>query len=99
MGWAWGYVGYAVGQKLRIMGWTSRRSSIVWFVWITICTQPMRISNDALDVSHHLTRLWFTGMNNAWSVNLICLSAVQVIPVTRITTWLLGTSEGKDETS
>ena len=64
--------------------------------WTTTCTQPMRISNDALDVSLHSTQLSFMVMSSVWCVSLISSSAAQVIPVRQITTWLLGINEADD---
>jgi hypothetical protein len=59
----------------------------------TTFTPPMRICNDALDASLHGTQLWFTVMNSVGCVSLISSSAVQVMPVRQITTWLLGINE------
>ena len=50
----------------------------------------MPTNNDVQDASLHSTQLWFMVMSSVLFVSLIYSSAVQVIPVRQITTWLLG---------
>jgi len=56
----------------------------------------MPTNNDVQDASLHSTQLWFMVMSSVVFVSLIYSSAVQVIPVRQIITWLLGINEADD---